>query len=361
MAATLAPDTLEIVDTETPTEQEQDQIGFDIDYYPSDFTLKGYYEEWHAQRIILPEFQRAYVWDQVRASKLIESFLLGLPVPGVFLYRHHATKKLQVIDGHQRIITIIRFFDDNFNGHPFKLKNINAKWDGKTFEQLSEPDQIELQHAVLRATIVRQLNPTDNSSIYHVFERLNTGAVRLSPMELRKCVYSGEFFAFLEELNQDSEWRTILGSEQPDKRLRDVELVLRFIAMREGWQRYEKPMKTFLNSNMANKQSLDQNALRVYIDQIRGVFNRTCATVVRELGARPFHRNSRALNPSLLDSVMVAISTAEEDLTSEWRTRYDALLSDDVFNEASVTRNTSDTQMVKQRFARAQEILLGSR
>ncbi len=180
-------------------------------------------------------------------------------------------------------------------------------------------------------------------------------------MEVRKCVYSGEFFAFLEELNQDSEWRTILGSEQPDQRLRDVELVLRFIAMREEWQSYEKPMKTFLNSNMANKQSLDQNALRVYTDQIRETFNRTCATVVRELGERPFHRKSRALNPSLLDSVMVAISTAEEDLAAEWRTRYDALLSDDVFNEASVTRNTSDTQMVKQRFARAQEILLGSR
>lgn len=361
MDATLAHETLELVDAETPTEQEEDQIGYDIDYYPSDFTLRGYYEEWNAKRIILPEFQRAYIWDQVRASKLIESFLLGLPVPGVFLYRHHATKKLQVIDGHQRIITIIRFFDGTFNGHSFRLKNINPKWDGKTFEQLSEPDQIELQHAVLRATIVRQLNPNDNSSIYHVFERLNTGGVRLSPMEVRKCVYSGEFFAFLEELNQDSEWRTILGSELPDKRLRDVELVLRFIAMGEGWEHYEKPMKTFLNSFMVNRQSLDQNALRLYIDQTRGMFNQTCATVVRELGEKPFHRNSRALNPSLLDSVMVAISRAGEDIASEWRTRYDALLSDDVFSEASVTRNTSDTQMVKQRFARAQELLLGSR
>ena len=361
MDATLARDALKIVDTETPTEQEQDQIGFDIDYYPSDFTLNGYYEEWNSQRIILPEFQRAYVWDQVRASKLIESFLLGLPVPGVFLYRHHATKKLQVIDGHQRIVTVIRFFDDNFNGHRFKLKNINPRWDGKSFEQLSEPDRIELQHTVLRATIVRQLNPNDNSSIYHVFERLNTGAVRLSPMEVRKCVYSGEFFAFLEELNQDSEWRKILGSQQPDKRLRDVELVLRFISMREGWQSYEKPMKTFLNSVMANKQSLDPNASRVYTDQIRETFHRTCATVVRELGERPFHRTSRALNPSLLDSVMVAISTSEEEVVSEWRTRYDVLLSDEVFNEASVTRNTSDTQMVKQRFARAREILLGFR
>ena len=361
MDATLAHDTLEIVDTETPTEQEQDQIGSDINYYPSDFTLRGYYEEWNARRIIPSEFQRAYVWDQVRASKLIESFLFGLPVPGVFLYRHHATKKLQVIDGLQRIITIVRFFDGTFDGHPFKLKNINPKWEGRTFKQLTEPDQIELQHAVLRATIVRQLIPHDNSSIYHVFERLNTGAVQLSAMEVRKCVYSGEFFAFLEELNQDSEWRTILGAEQPDSRLRDVELVLRFIAMREGWQRYEKPMKTFLNSVMAKKQGLDQNGLRAYIDQTRRMFNRTCATVVRELGERPFHRRSRALNPSLLDSVMVAISTSEDDLTAEWRTRYDALLADDTFNQASVTRNTSDTQMVKQRFARAQEILLQSR
>lgn len=339
-------------------EDEQDEIGYEIAYYPSDLTLKGYYDKWHAEHLIIPPFQRGYVWDQVRASKLIESFLLGLPVPGVFLYRDHLTKKLQLIDGQQRIMSVIRFFDGEFGTRPFHLKNVNERWQGKTFQELTESEQIELHDSVLRATIVRQLNPEDNSSVYHIFERLNTGTVGLNAMEIRKCLYPGRIFTLLEELNTLPAWRKIVGSPEPDRRLRDLELILRFAAMLESWRKYEKPMKNFLNKYMIAKQNLNQTDQQKACDRIRGTFEVTCADVVRDLGQKPFHRNRATLNPSLLDSVMVTVSTARDKGHRISRTGYDKLLRDEEFVDAAITRSTSETAMVRKRFKRARQVML---
>ena len=181
---------LEIDPTEESEDEEQDLIKYQISYYPSDLTLQGYRDKWDSGQLDIPEFQRSFVWDQVRASKLIESFLLGLPVPGVFLYKQQKTNKLQIIDGQQRILSAIRFFEARFDERVFRLKNVHPTWEGKTYTDLSESDQYQLQDTVLRATIVQQLDPADSSSIYHIFERLNTGGLNLSPMEIRKCVYS---------------------------------------------------------------------------------------------------------------------------------------------------------------------------
>src|SRR5690606_38523425 len=143
---------------------------------------------------VIPPFQRNYVWDVVKASRLIESFLLGLPVPGVFLYKEKKTNRLQVIDGQQRITSALRFFAGAFEDRVFRLKGVQSRWDGKAFEELDEADRFQLSDTVLRATVVQQLDPDDDSSVYHVFERLNTGGVNLNPMEVRKCVYFGAYF-----------------------------------------------------------------------------------------------------------------------------------------------------------------------
>ena len=355
MVTNLDPNEIEIDSTEEPEEEEQDTIGYQISSYPSDMTLQVYQGKWKAEQLLIPEFQREYVWDQTRASKLIESFLLGLPVPGVFLYKERATNKFQVIDGQQRILSAVRFLEGRFDNRVFFLKNVNPKWEGKTFQELPEYDQLQLQDAVLRATIVQQLDPDDNSSVYHIFERLNTGGVKLSPMEIRKCVYASTFSTLLEELNQDASWRAIFGRDARDKRLRDVELVLRFFAMRGGWQTYEKPMKSFLNNFMIGKKQLGEPDA----EKARCIFKQTCADVINQFGEKPFHLRSGTLNPGLLDAVMVMMSFAGEKGITDSKARYDALLSDQTFLDSVVTRSTSDTKMVRQRFEHAQRIMLG--
>jgi len=215
----------DVEQTEEAEEQEQDTIPYEISYYPADFTLKGYLDKHEAGQLIVPSFQRQYVWDQVRASKLIESFLLGLPVPGVFLYRVRETKHLKVIDGQQRIMTAVRFFKGRFDDKVFRLRKVKERWDGKTFDELSESDQFQLHDSVLRATIVQQITPEDDSSIYHIFERLNTGGLNLNAMEIRKCVHSGDLIQMLELLNTNETWRLLIGKPKPDKRMRDVEWI----------------------------------------------------------------------------------------------------------------------------------------
>ena len=355
MVPSLDPNEIEIDSTEEPEEEEQDTIGYQISSYPSDMTLQVYQGKWKAEQLLIPEFQREYVWDQTRASKLIESFLLGLPVPGVFLYKERSTNKFQVIDGQQRILSAVRFLEGRFDNRVFCLKNVNPKWEGKTFQELPEYDQLQLQDADLRATIVQQLDPDDNASVYHIFERLNTGGVKLSPMEIRKCVYAGTFSALLEELNKDDCWRAIFGRDGRDKRLRDIELILRFFAMRDGWQTYEKPMKSFLNNFMIGKKHLDEPN----VERARDIFKQTCTDVINQLGEKPFHLRQGTLNPGLLDTVMVMMSFAEEKGITDSKARYDALLSDRTFLDSVVTRSTSDTKMVRQRFEHAQRIMLG--
>jgi hypothetical protein len=346
----------DVESTEEAEENEQDVVTYQISYYPADITLKGYDDKWKAEQLYVPPFQRNYVWDQVQASKLIESFLLGLPVPGVFLYKERKSNRLQIIDGQQRILTAVRFFKNEFGDRAFRLKNVQAKWNGKRYEDLVEADRFQLQDAVLRATVVQQLDPNDDSSIYHIFERLNTGGMKLMPMEIRKCVYLSDFYNLLEELNHLPSWKRLIGRVEDDKRLRDVELMLRVLALVEKWKEYEKPMKKFLNDFMAEKKRLEGEALSVFIARTRESATGVCDYLLEQLGERPFHLRGR-LNYAVLDSTMSVSFRALARKTKHLKARYAKLTADKTYF-AVVTQNTSDEKSVASRFELAEKYLL---
>ena len=308
-------ETWDIDQTEEAEVEEQDVIAYQISYYPADFTLKGYLDKFDSGQLQIPPFQRSYVWDQVKASKLIESFLLGLPVPGIFFYKERKTNRLQVIDGQQRILSAVRFFKNEFDEKIFRLKNVHPRWNGRTYAELDESDRFQLNDTVLRATVVQQLDPDDDSSIYHIFERLNTGGINLNPMEILKCVYFGNYFSHLEDLNALKAWRMILGQPVPDKRLRDVELVLRVIALMYNVAVYEKPMKGFLNKYMAAQRHLSAEAFDNLIKRQRNDFEKVTNRIVQALGDKPFHLRGR-LNYAVLDSIIATVH-AHPDVKSE--------------------------------------------
>ena len=276
-------------------------------------------------------------------------------MPGVFLYKERETNKLQVIDGQQRILSAIRFFKNEFEEKIFRLKKVHPRWDGRTYQELDEADRYQLDDTVLRATVVQQLDPEDDSSIYHIFERLNTGGINLNPMEIRKCVYHGDFFGLLEELNELNTWRKIIGQDKTDKRLRDVELVLRVLALMESWDKYEKPMKGYLNTFMATKKKVAIGAQATLLASYRNAFQDVCTLVLEELGERPFHLRGR-LNYAVMDSTMVIARKAIEKGIKDFRARYQAMLKDGDFLE-SVTKNTSDEKTLTIRFLRAAHYL----
>ena len=328
-----------IEETEQTDDDEVQNLRYDIMPYPADYTVKGLYDRWQSGQLVVPGFQRRFVWNQVQESRFIESFLLGLPVPQVFLYRDQQDPKLTVIDGQQRIRTIARFY----NGE-LRLRGVDSRWNGRVYGDLSEYDRSELDESTLRAIIIRQVQPNDNSSIYHIFERLNTGGVRLNEMEIRRALFRGEANALLEKLNSDADWRLLIGSPEPDRRFRDLELVLRVLALADSWRDYRKPMKNFITNYM---QVLD-GATSQEIGQLEQKFVKACQRVRSELGEKPFHLRQR-LNLAAMDSVMACAVELSESLGEDFGSAYNHLLDDETFMEA-VTHNTSDSAVLTQRF-----------
>lgn len=341
--------------TEEPEEEEQDVLTYKISYYPADLTLRGYLEKSNNKQLVIPPFQRSYVWDQVKASKLIESFLLGLPVPGVFLYKERDTNKLQVIDGQQRILSAVRFFKNDFDDKSFRLKNVHPKWNGKKYEELDEADRFQLDDTVLRATVVQQLDPDDDSSVFHIFERLNTGGINLNPMEIRKCVYNGTQFSLLEDLNGLDQWRKLIGQPKQDKRYRDAELVLRVLALSHSWMSYKKPMKGYLNGYLAEVKKMKDGSKENFIETTQKQMSKTFEYTLEHLGEKPFHLYGR-LNYAAMDSTLVAANIAFTKGITNFRERYENLIADPEFIQW-VTKDTSDEKVLSNRIRKAIAIL----
>ena len=132
-------DELLIEETDLSEDDEPQDVRYEISSYPTDFTVKVMYEKWRNTQLVIPDFQRRYVWNLPQASRFIESFLLGLPIPQVFLYRKRDSSKLLVLDGQQRLATIAKFYSGQFShDRVFRLRGVNSMWNGKTYEELDE-------------------------------------------------------------------------------------------------------------------------------------------------------------------------------------------------------------------------------
>jgi len=338
------------------TEQEDVcdlDICYEISNYPSDLSLAEYFRKWEKGDIEIPEFQRNYVWNKNDASRLIESFLLGLPVPGVFLYKRRSDNKLLIIDGQQRILSVVRFIKGTFEDRVFRLSNVRQPWDNKSFEELPSSAKRLLEDSILRATIIQQLNPQDESSIFYIFERLNTGGKNLNPMEVRRCVYNGRLLQEIEDLNTDSSWRLLIGKPKVDLRYQDVEWIIRCLALGLNLGSYEKPMKVFLN-NFCIKY---KNSYSPELEHAIGQFRELAKFLLDKLGERPFSLKGK-INFAVIDSVIgTLISANKNEWPSDLSVRYERLKENLDF-VANISANTSDASAVKARFARAKEILL---
>ncbi len=280
-------------------EETSSEIPYDIASYGADYPVDGLVKRIDQGDIEIPPFQRGYVWTQRHASKFIESLLLGLPVPAIFLSKESDSGKLLVIDGQQRLRSLQFFYKGVIKDQAFRLNGDTKLYSGKTYETLSDEDRRRLDDSILHAIIVRQENPQDNnSSIFLLFERLNTSSLALSQQEIRACVYRGEFIEYLKKANQNFEWRNIFGIKSP--RQKDMELLLRFFALYFDGKNYQSPMKQFLNNFM------DKNRhLKVYSStELNSVFEPTISLLNKTLGPRAF-RPERALNTAVTDALLV--------------------------------------------------------
>jgi hypothetical protein len=321
---------------------------YSITSYGADYPVDGLVKRISAQDIIIPRFQRGYVWSHKEASRFVESLLLGLPVPSIFLSKETETQKLLVIDGQQRLQTLRYFYEGIWPStrREFALKGVPSKFEGATYKSLSEDDRRRLDDSIVHAIIVKQDEPSDDaSSIYHIFERLNTSGVSLTPHEIRTAIHHGEFSDFLKELNSVDAWRTVYGPV--NKLMRDQELILRFLALYCDVAHYSRPMKGFLNSFMGRNKHLSAASR----EEMRLAFIVTIETINKSIGKRAF-RLARVLNAAVFDAVMVGIARrlkqgviVDLDLLKK---RYTGLLENPRFLEVA-ERATADEESVLKR------------
>lgn len=338
---------------------------YEIATYPADFTLEVLRNKWAAGEVFIPEFQRGFVWNQSQASKLIESFLVGLPVPSIFFYTERNTERSMVVDGQQRLRSVFYFFE-GFFGDPdargrrtvFTLKGLSddSPYANRTFSQIEEFDSsaaLRLKNSVLRAFIIRQLDPNDDTSVFHVFERLNTGGTLLHNQEVRNAICSGSFNVMLHALNENENWRKILGKPKRDSRMRDAELILRFFALRHANSKYSKPMKDFMSKYMKTHA----NAQPETIESFTNEFEQTCQVVVECLGEKPFHLYS-GFNSSAFDAVFTAVAknlgSVPDDLADRWARTADSTELSDL-----VRGGTTDVDQVRGRLNHVHQELFG--
>ena len=329
------------------------QQAYFISSYGADWDVDGFVKRLARNDILIPRFQREYVWTLRDASRFVESLLLGLPVPGVFLARETPTNKLLVIDGQQRLKTLQFFYEGYFNPKPhqktkrvFRLINVQKNFENRGYSELEEKDKIRLNDSIIHATIIKQESPeADDTSVYHVFERLNTGGRKLTPQEIRTAIYHGPIIALLKKLNEVPAWRKIFGRES--SRLKDHELILRFLALYYSDTSYFKPMGEFLTVFAKRRRSAEPKFSAESLD----IFSRTISAVFAAQGPQAF-RPERALNAAVFDAVMVGVArrlSKDNQINSErLKEEYMKLLAADEF-KAVTSSATSDKESVNRR------------
>lgn len=352
-------ETLEILEFEQ--DEQEVLIEYDITTYPSDFTLNGLFKMWESGDITIPDYQREFVWSLKQSSLLIESFLIGLPVPPIFFYIDENNRNL-VIDGQQRLLSVFYFFEGYFGSENekgkrqiFRLSGLNPKnrYHNKRFVDLDDNDKRKLENSVLRAINVRQLAPKDQStSVYHIFERLNTGGTPLKPQEIRNCVFRGEFLDKLRVLNSNIHWRSILGKKLMDKHQNDVELILRAFGLCYHLQEYEKPMKEFLSKISRKYQDGESTRINVF----ESSFMKATKLINDTLRDKPFSVRG-PLNTSIFDSVFCTTINNIDHIPSDFSDRYENLLEDPIFIDLT-TLATTDAKVIKERFKYVKDRLI---
>lgn len=288
-----------------------------------------------------PNFQRGYVWDNAKASRLIESILLGIPLPTIYLAEEMDGKQV-VIDGQQRLTAVKKFMQNEF-----KLKGMQSfpELNKKTFGDLPKDKQETIENSSIRTITFKK--ESDEDLKFAIFERLNTGSVPLNDMELRNCIYRGPYIELLKDLANYDEFRKLIGIKTADKRMKDVELVLRFAALYHStYLNYEAPIKTFLNKDAKKYQNISdddcKNLCNAFYNSVR-IIN----SVFGDKAFKRFYRGNsedtagyweqKKFNVSLFDALMFAFRDKDQNMVM--RTK-------DLIREAIINLMTMDETFI---------------
>ena len=372
-------------------DDDLDIVEYDITTSPNDFNVMTLCSFIDSGSVRIPGFQRNFVWDMTRASRLIESLILGLPVPQLFLYEQDRNKFL-VIDGQQRLMSIYYFTKQRFpkkdkrveirqifdregvlpssvlhdDGYfqPFNLRlpglipEHENRFKGLNYSTLGEyRSQLDLRP--IRNVVVKQNSPSDDdSSMFEVFNRLNSGGVNIRAQEIRTSMYHSSFYTMLYRINAEkTQWRRLLNSPIPDLNMKDIEILLRGFAMLVDRAHYKPSMVRFLNQ-FSRKCRANDTSKNEYLELLFDSFLEACS----DLPDNAFlNRRNKRFNIALYEATFAA---ALKNAFAQKRVargaldaaKLHALEVDEDFSAAAL-QATTRTSNVEQRLNRAEAIV----
>lgn len=262
---------------------------------------------------IAPEYQRQFRWPEENQSRLIESVFLGIPVPSLFMAANK-DGTWELIDGVQRLNSLIHFVGSEEQikkfgfESPLVLENLSVltEYNGSSFNEL--PQTLKLKFALRPLKVTTLSDKSDLKVRFDLFERLNTGGIKLTDQEIRACVFRGQFNDFINELAENENFQSVVNL--PKAKLKDGtrhELILKFFAYKNEREKFDHSVVGFLNDYMAeasNSFNYRKN---------RNLFEKTFEILANEL-PNGIKRGNRQTTPyNLFEAVAVGAADAIEE------------------------------------------------
>ncbi|MGU0748469.1 DUF262 domain-containing protein [Pseudomonas aeruginosa] len=245
---------------------------------------------------IPPEYQRQFIWDETRQSELVESVLLGIPVPSLFMATN-SDSTWEIVDGVQRLGTLAHFLGTKKlikkveKSSPLKIEGLEklSAMNGETHETLPKSIQLMFATRPMRVTVLN--DKSDMAVRFDLFERLNTGGIALTNQEIRNCVFRGPYNDDLKRLAQDGNFVKTIKLKPGDARNgTSEEYVLRYFAFLEKYKQFDHSVKEFLNSYMRDSAKKKLSATN------ERIFKKTFEFIAEEL-PKGIVRGNRGVTP----------------------------------------------------------------
>ena len=363
--------------------QELDDIGnasenANLIVYSRDWTVATILNQIEQGNIDLnPGFQRRNAWTDDKRSKLIESIMIGYPIPEIVLAEDkNRRNSFIVIDGKQRLLTIAGFKNPDIYQYWTKkipkTQRLTSSYNNKTYADISsDADMLRIfENSALRCTVIS--NYPSEESLYDIFYRLNSGSTPLSSQELRQALNKGHFSEFLISVtDKDNVIRKVMNLSEPDKRLRDVEVLLRCMSFLKYATEYKGNLLQFLdNTTRAFNKNWDseekaiirlKNRVMSATEKLYSVFD-SYDTIARK------YKNGeqyKQFNRVIFEVLVYFFDKIDENyLTTENNARfihsYQELFANDTDFQATIDGSTKNLENYKLRYSRIHAIVEAS-
>ena len=276
---------------------------------PFDFIVSSLEEQIaDGQLILQDEYQRRQIWEPKKSSRLIESLLLNVPIP-VCYFAELSDGTFSVIDGQQRLTSISRYIANLF---PLTGLRVRPELNKKRFSELDKADQRLIKTRTIRCIVIQRESHPDIR--FDVFERLNQGAVRLTPQELRNSNYRGDLNKIVKELCRNKQFQKVRRVEDVDARMGDAEMVLRFFAFHFDAKAYRGFFAPFLDKYLEGKMIMSQASKLAHekifletIDKVDAIFGQNAFRQIDEHG-----KFANQVNRAIYDVVMLTFAHVQK-------------------------------------------------